>query len=57
MSNLATIKSIYEAFGKGDIPAIIGFLADNVEWKQWADNSALKAGVPWMKPRKGKDGI
>src|SRR5688572_12134177 len=57
MSNLAIIKSIYEAFGRGDIPAIIEFLADNVEWEQWADNSAQKAGVPWMQPRKGKDGV
>ena len=56
MNNIATIQSIYEAFGRGDIPAIIEFLADDVQWEQWADNSAQKAGVPWMKARKGKDG-
>ena len=43
-------------FGRGDIPAIIEFLSDNVQWEQWADNSAQKAGVPWMQARKGKDG-
>ena len=29
-------------------------LADDVEWEAWADNSAVKAGVPWMVPRHGK---
>jgi ketosteroid isomerase-like protein len=54
MSNLATTQSIYEAFGKGDIPAILDVLADDVEWESWADNSSVKAGVPWMTPRSGK---
>ena len=54
MSNLATVQGIYEAFGKGDIPAILDVLADDVEWESWADNSAVNAGVPWMTPRHGK---
>jgi uncharacterized protein len=55
-NNVATVNSIYEAFGKGDIPTIINHLADNVEWEQWADNSAQNAGVPWMQAQKGKEG-
>jgi len=54
VSNLATVQSIYESFGKGDIPAILDVLADDVEWESWTDNSAFKAGVPWMVPRHGK---
>lgn len=54
--NLQTINTIYEAFGKGDIPAIIDCVADNSDWELWADNSAQKAGVPWLQPRKGKEG-
>ncbi len=54
MSNLATVQSIYEAFGKGDIPAILGVLAEDVEWESWDDNSAVKAGVPTMIPRHGR---
>jgi uncharacterized protein len=54
--NVAIVNRIYEAFGKGDIPSIIECLSDHVQWEQWADNSAQKAGVPWMQPRKGKDG-
>jgi ketosteroid isomerase-like protein len=56
MSNLATVQSIYENFGKGDVPAILDTLADDVEWEAWTDNSAQNAGVPWMTPHKGKDG-
>jgi ketosteroid isomerase-like protein len=55
-NNVAAVNSIYEAFAKGDILTIIEHLADNVQWEQWADNSAQKAGVPWMQARKGKDG-
>lgn len=54
--NLATVNKIYQAFGKGDIATIIEQLADDIQWEQWADNSAQKAGVPWMEPRKGKEG-
>ncbi len=56
-NNVATVNRIYEAFGKGDIPTIIDCLADNVQWEQWADNSAQKAGVPWMQTQKGKQGV
>lgn len=54
MSNLATVQGIYEAFGKGDVPAILDVLADDVEWEPWENNSAVKAKVPTMAPRHGK---
>jgi ketosteroid isomerase-like protein len=54
--NLETVKQIYAAFGRGDIPAILNTLADNVAWEAWADNSAARAGVPWLIPRHGKAG-
>ncbi len=54
--HMATIQSIYEAFGRGDIPAILDKLADDVRWEEWPDNHAQKAGVPWLHPRDGKEG-
>lgn len=51
-----TVSEIYAAFGKGDIPGILSHLADDVRWEEFADNSAAKAGVPWLLPRKGKGG-
>lgn len=56
MNHTDTVKGIYEAFGRGDIPAIVEHLADDVQWEQWADNSAQKTGVPWLQARQGKEG-
>ncbi len=52
--HIETTSKIYEAFGKGDIPAIISYLADDVRWEEWNDNTAQNAGVPWIKSGKGK---
>ncbi len=58
MSNhLATVGAIYEAFGKGDVPTILGHMADDVRWEEWDDNSAQAAGVPWLQARSGRDGV
>jgi ketosteroid isomerase-like protein len=57
MSNVATVQSMYEAFGKGDIPAILDKLAEDVAWEAWGtDNTAQAADVPWMRPRTGRAG-
>jgi uncharacterized protein len=52
-TNTETVQAIYEAFGKGDVPAILDRLAIDVRWEQWADNRAQAAGVPWMQARTG----
>jgi ketosteroid isomerase-like protein len=54
VSNLGTVQGIYQSFGKGDVPAILDVLADDVEWEAWESNTSVKAGVPWMTPRHGK---
>jgi hypothetical protein len=57
MTPLETVQGIYQAFGRGDIPSILATVADDVAWEAWADNSAQKAGVRWMTPRRGKAGV
>jgi ketosteroid isomerase-like protein len=32
-SSLETVRKAYEAFGKGDIPAVVSLLAPDVEWR------------------------
>lgn len=51
---LQTIEHIYEAFSRGDIPAIIDQLDDEVQWETWSDNSAQAADVPWLRAGVGK---
>lgn len=57
MSNIETVKVIYEAFGKGDIPSILQCLDKNVAWEKWDDNHAQKADVPYMRERNSIDGV
>jgi hypothetical protein len=52
MSNLATIQDIYDAFGKGDVPRILGHLSEDVVWEYGAGVS----DIPWLQPRTGKEG-
>jgi ketosteroid isomerase-like protein len=51
--NTATVGRVYEAFGRGDVPAILAVLADDVRWEHWADNTAQRAGVAHLVPRTG----
>jgi uncharacterized protein len=32
MGNLEAVQSVYEAFAKGDVPAVLGFLDPNIAW-------------------------
>lgn len=51
MSNLETVKAIYEAFGRGDIPFILSCLDENVAWEKWDGNHAQTSGVPYMQEK------
>ena len=52
----ATVADIYQAFGRGDVPAILDRLADDVKWEHWASWTPHAAGVPWLLARDGKAG-
>ena len=52
MTPVDTVQQLYAAFGRGDIPAILSHLADDVEWEY----GAFPNPVPWLQPRRGKDG-
>ena len=50
MNNVERVQGIYAAFGRGDIPAILEHLADDVEWEYGVDST----DVPWLQPRRGR---
>jgi ketosteroid isomerase-like protein len=57
-TNADTIGGIYAAFGRGDIPAILATLADDVMWEDWRrPSSAQRAGVPHLVARRGPDEV
>lgn len=53
MSNLDTVRGIYENFGKQNIPAILECVADDVEWEY----AYTDIPVPWLQPRRGRAGV
>jgi uncharacterized protein len=53
MSNIDTVKQMYEAFGRGDVPAILDKLDENVEW----DTDFESPAAPWLEPRRGRENI
>jgi ketosteroid isomerase-like protein len=58
MSDTATVQAIYAAFGRGDIPAILDRLADDVRWEHWPGGSgAQRHGVPWLLERTGREDV
>jgi ketosteroid isomerase-like protein len=50
MAHVETVQQIYQEFGRGDIPAILGHLAEDVEW-EYGTNST---DVSWLQPRRGR---
>jgi ketosteroid isomerase-like protein len=54
-ANRAVVLSVYEAFGRGDVAAIVKTLADDVSWDaDWADSFAQRTAVDHFLPRRGR---
>lgn len=51
--NVKTIKQVYEAFGRGDVNAILERLTDDVDWA----SDASSAAAPWYGIRHGRDAV
>jgi ketosteroid isomerase-like protein len=52
-ANIKTIMSAYEAFGRGDVAAMLELMTDDVDWAAEAD----PAVAPWHGVRHGKDAV
>jgi ketosteroid isomerase-like protein len=53
--HVAAVSSIYEAFGRGDLDALVQPLADDISWDaDWAQHFAQQAGLDMFRPRRGK---
>jgi ketosteroid isomerase-like protein len=48
--NIETVGQLYEAFGRGDVQAILDRVTDDVDWS----TDAVIASAPWYGPRHGK---
>ncbi|HUI03975.1 MAG TPA: nuclear transport factor 2 family protein [Acidimicrobiales bacterium] len=51
--NIKTIQSVYEAFGRGDVGAILDNVTEDVDWATDTNSPA----APWYGVRHGHDGV
>ena len=47
--NVAIVKGIYEAFAKGDVPAVVAAMSPDIEWNE-AENFPYSDGNPYRGP-------
>ena len=52
-ANIKTIAEVYQAFGRGDVAAILDAVTDDVDWAAEAASSA----APWYGVRHGRDAV
>lgn len=50
MDNVSVVKNLYEAFGRGDIPAVLGGMSPDIEWSEAEGNPYRPSGEPWVGP-------
>ncbi len=55
-SNAQTIRSLYDAFGRGDVPAVIGTFDENLVWMA-AESLPAAERNPYRGPRAVAEGI
>ena len=48
MGNVEILKGGYEAFGRGDVPAVLGVFDPNIEWSEAESNPYKPDGKPWI---------
>jgi ketosteroid isomerase-like protein len=50
MNNLDLVQGVYDAFAKGDIPGVIGFLSPDIDWTE-------AEGFPYGGTYRGPDAV
>jgi ketosteroid isomerase-like protein len=53
VTQVSIVQAIYEAFGRGDFPAILVHLAEDVEWEYGVNST----DVPWLQRRRGRSAV
>jgi ketosteroid isomerase-like protein len=50
MSNVQLVQSVYDAFGRGDIPAVLGSFDAAIAWREAEGNPYRPSGEAWIGP-------
>ena len=50
MDNVRFMKNLYDAFGRGEIPAVLGSMSPDIRWHQAEGNPYMLSGEAWVGP-------
>ena len=50
MDNVRLMKNLYDAFGRGDIPSVLGAMSPGIRWYQAEGNPYRPTGEAWVGP-------
>lgn len=50
MDNVSLLKSLYDAFGRGDVPAVLGAMSPEIRWYEAESNPYMPSGEAWVGP-------
>jgi len=50
VDNVNLVKGLYDAFGRGDIPTVLGAMSQDIHWHQAESNPYMPSGEAWVGP-------
>ena len=50
MDNVTLLKSLYDAFGRGDMPTVLGAMTPGIQWHQAESNPYMPSGEAFVGP-------
>ena len=50
MDSVSLLKSLYDAFGRGDIPTVLGAMSPEIKWYEAESNPYMPSGKAWVGP-------
>lgn len=50
MDNVEVMKGLYDAFGRGEIPTVLGAMSPAIKWHQAENNPYRPSGEAWVGP-------
>ena len=50
MDNISLLKSLYNAFGRGDISTVFGAMSTEIKWYEAESNPYMPGGEAWVGP-------
>ncbi len=50
MDNVNLVKNLYDAFGRGDVPTVLGVMSPDIHWHEAESNPYMPRGEAWVGP-------